>query len=64
MRELIDEFNEDEVYIFRKSYTTFTSPLYDLIDGMKVKVINKELGNIRHKGISYRITPEMCEKVI
>lgn len=64
MRELLDEFRNDDVYVFRKEYTTFNHFIYESIDGMKVNIIDKNLGYINRGKVSIRVTPNMCERIL
>lgn len=63
MREILNNFEMDGVYVFRKNYTTYTSKMYDLIDGSRVDVRNETEGVISKNGITFMVTPGFCEKI-
>lgn len=63
MRELLDCFDEESVYVFRKSYTTLTQPIYNFVDGKRVFIDDTGRGYVKHNKIKIYITPNMCEKI-
>lgn len=63
MRELINEFDTKSTYIFRRNFINSDNKVYDWVDGMKVKILNKDSGYINRNGISIMIYPNMTEKI-
>lgn len=63
MRELIDKFNKNDNYIFKIEYTTLNSPIYQMVDGHVVHVVDDGCGIVIHKSIGLFVTPNMCKKI-
>lgn len=64
MRKLIDKFNKNNTYIFKRDYVNSNIKIYDLVDGKKVNIINDGSGHVRHNKVLVNVTPNMCDEIV